>query len=55
VIPIDPENIEGIRGWTTPRNFSEVISFMGLASYYLRLIKGFSKLLHMVLKSDGVI
>jgi hypothetical protein len=29
-IAVDPEKIEAIRGWPTPRNVSEVIYFMGL-------------------------
>jgi len=28
-ITMDPENIEAIKGWPTPMNVSEVISFMG--------------------------
>jgi hypothetical protein len=33
-IAVDPEKIEAIRGWPTPRNVSEVIYFMGLVGYY---------------------
>jgi hypothetical protein len=29
-IAVDPEKIEAIRGWPTPRNVSEIRSFMGL-------------------------
>jgi hypothetical protein len=29
-IAVDPKNIESIRGWPTPRNVSEIRSFMGL-------------------------
>jgi hypothetical protein len=29
---VDPKNIESIKGWTTPKNMTEVRSFMGLAS-----------------------
>jgi hypothetical protein len=32
-ISVDPEKIKAIEGWQTPRNVSEVISFMGLAGY----------------------
>jgi hypothetical protein len=30
---VDPEKIEAIREWSVPKNVTEVISFMGLASY----------------------
>jgi hypothetical protein len=42
-ITVDPKKIEAIRGWSTPRNVTEVRSFMGLVGYYQRFIKGFSK------------
>jgi hypothetical protein len=32
-IAMDPKNIEAIKGWTTPKNVSEVRSFIGLAGY----------------------
>ena len=43
-IEVDPEKIEAIRGWPTPRNVSDVIYFMGLYGYYIRFIVGFSKI-----------
>jgi hypothetical protein len=43
-ITVDPEKIEAIRGWPTPKNVTEVKSFMELVGYYRRFIKGFSKI-----------
>jgi hypothetical protein len=40
------EKIETIRGYTTPRNVTEVRSVMGLSGYYRIFIKGFSKIAH---------
>jgi hypothetical protein len=43
-IEIDHENIEAIKGWTTPNNVIEVRSFMGLDGYYIRFIVGFLRI-----------
>jgi hypothetical protein len=32
-IAVDPEKIEAIKGWATPKNVTEVRSFMGLVGY----------------------
>jgi hypothetical protein len=37
-------HIYAIKGWTTPRNITEVGSFMGLVGYYQIFIKGFSNI-----------
>jgi hypothetical protein len=43
-ITINPEKIEAIKIWPSPRNVMEVSSFMGLAGYYQIFIKVFSKI-----------
>ena len=41
-IRVDLKKIEVIIEWKPPRNVMEVHSFMGLADYYRRFVKGFS-------------
>ena len=55
-ISVDPENIEAIMNWPTPRNVIDVRSFMGLAGYYRRFIEGFSKVAHSItsLQKKGI-
>jgi hypothetical protein len=55
-IAVDPEKIEAIRGWPTPKNVTKVRSFMGLAGYYRRFIAGFSRISHPItsLQRKGV-
>ena len=45
-ISVDPQKIEAIMNCPTPRNVTDVRSFMGLAGYYRRFIEGFSKVAH---------
>jgi hypothetical protein len=55
-ITMDPEKIEDIRGWPTPRDVSEVIYFMVLSCYYKMFIAGFSKISHPItsLQKKGI-
>ena len=41
-IKVDPAKIEAIVSWKPPRNVTEMRSFLGLAEYYRRFVKGFS-------------
>ena len=43
-ISVDPEKIEAIVHWKTPRNVTKIKNFLGLAGYYRRFIEGFSKI-----------
>src|SRR3954463_3136943 len=43
-IVVDPMKVEVVSQWETPKNASEIRSFLGLAGYYRKFIEGFSKL-----------
>jgi hypothetical protein len=42
-VAVDPDKIRSIMEWPTPKDVSDIRSFMGLVGYYRRFLKGFSK------------
>nr|GEY54163.1 putative reverse transcriptase domain-containing protein [Tanacetum cinerariifolium] len=49
-IHVDPMKIEAIKDWESPETPTEIRQFLGLASYYRRFIKGFSKIARPMMK-----
>ncbi|XP_061366891.1 uncharacterized protein LOC133310020 [Gastrolobium bilobum] len=43
-VTVDPSKIEAVIHWERPKTIIEIRSFLGLAGYYRRFIKGFSQL-----------
>jgi hypothetical protein len=43
-VVVDPNKIKSIMDWPTPKDVSDIRSFLVLSGYYRRFIKGFSKI-----------
>nr|GFB58356.1 putative reverse transcriptase domain-containing protein [Tanacetum cinerariifolium] len=43
-IHVDPAKIESVKDWASPKSPTEICQLLGLAGYYRRFFKGFSKI-----------
>ncbi|XP_010412662.1 PREDICTED: uncharacterized protein LOC104698997 [Camelina sativa] len=43
-VSVDPEKIRSIKDWPRPKNANEIRTFLGLAGYYQRFVKGFASM-----------
>ena len=41
---MDPKKVEAVEKWPTPKSVTEVRQFLGLAGYYRKFVKEFSKI-----------
>ena len=54
-VEIQREKVEGVLNWLVPRNVKEVQKFLGLANYYRRFIKDFTRIaapLHVLVRKE---
>jgi len=54
-VEIDPSKVEEIMNWSMPTKVKDVQSFLGLANFYCRFVKDFSKItapLHKLTRKD---
>ena len=50
----DPDKVEVVRNWPTPRSLKELRSFLGFCSFYRRFVQGFSQIAGSLHKLVGV-
>ena len=46
-IAVDPSKVKDVLDWVPPTTVTQIRSFLGLAGYYRRSLKGFPKLLNL--------
>jgi len=54
-VEMQRKKVEGVLNWPVPRNVKEVQKFLGLANYYRRFIKDFTKIaapLHVLVRKE---
>jgi len=54
-VEMQKKKVEGILNWPAPRNIKKVQKFLGLANYYRRFIKDFTRiaaLLHVLVRKE---
>ncbi|XP_020249120.1 uncharacterized protein LOC109826501 [Asparagus officinalis] len=49
-ISMDPDKVAAVKDWPTPKSVSDIKSFLGLAGYYRRFIKDFSKIVEPMMR-----
>ncbi|KAG7583636.1 Ribonuclease H-like superfamily [Arabidopsis suecica] len=52
-VSVDPEKIRSIKEWPRPKNATEIRSFLGLAGYYRRFVKGFASMAQPMTRLTG--
>jgi hypothetical protein len=43
-VAVDLKKVRDVLNWNSPQDVRQVLSFLGMAGYYRRFIKGFSKI-----------
>lgn len=50
---MDPEKIKAIKEWPKSKNATEIRTFLGLARYYRRFVKGFASMAQSITRLTG--